>query len=128
MRRTGRLRRGDAEIYYEVLGEGPSIVFAHGLGGNHLSWWQQLAHFARTHTCVAFAHRGFLPSSAVPGNRAPDAYADDLAALIDELRLQDVALVGQSMETVAQAAEIVKGRAPKGAVNAEHWKRKALLR
>jgi hypothetical protein len=28
------------------------------------------------------------------------------------------------METVAQAGEIVKGRAPKGAVNAEHWKRK----
>jgi hypothetical protein len=25
---------------------------------------------------------------------------------------------------VAQAAEIIKGRAPKGAVNAEHWKRK----
>src|SRR5439155_19655473 len=97
MRRTGRLRRGDAEIYYEVIGDGPPIVFAHGLGGNHLSWWQQLAHFARTHTCVAFAHRGFPPSSTVPGNRAPDAYADDLAALIDELRLQDVALVGQSM-------------------------------
>jgi D-3-phosphoglycerate dehydrogenase len=30
----------------------------------------------------------------------------------------------QSMETVAQAAEIAKGRAPKGAVNAQHWKRK----
>jgi hypothetical protein len=28
------------------------------------------------------------------------------------------------METVAQAAEIVKGRVPKGAVNAEHWTRK----
>jgi D-3-phosphoglycerate dehydrogenase len=33
----------------------------------------------------------------------------------------------QSMETVAQAAEIIRGRAPKGAVNAEHWTRKALL-
>ena len=96
-RKTGRLRRGDAEIYYEVDGEGPPIVFAHGLGGNQLSWWQQLAHFAGTHTCIAFAHRGFPPSSAVPGNRAPDAYADDLAALIDELRVENVALVGQSM-------------------------------
>ena len=34
----------------------------------------------------------------------------------------------QSLETVAQAAEIVKGSAPKGAVNAEHWTRKALLK
>ena len=97
MRKTGRLRRPDAEIYYEVTGEGPPIVFAHGLGGNHLSWWQQVPHFAARHTCVAFAHRGFPPSSAVAGERAPDAYADDLAALIHELNLADVALVGQSM-------------------------------
>ena len=38
-----------------------------------------------------------MPSSAVPGATAPDAYADDLAALIDELKLQDVRLVAQSM-------------------------------
>ncbi len=80
-----------------MTGEGPPIVFAHGLGGSHLSWWQQIAHFAPRHTCVAFAHRGFPPSSNVPGDRAPDAYADDLAALISELKLGPVALVGQSM-------------------------------
>jgi 3-oxoadipate enol-lactonase len=96
-RSTGRLRRGNAEIYYEVAGEGPAIVFAHGLGGNQLSWWQQIAHFAATHTCVAFAHRGFPPSSAVPGGRAPDVFADDLAALIETLGLKQVTLVGQSM-------------------------------
>ncbi|MCD6041350.1 MAG: hypothetical protein K0R40_953 [Burkholderiales bacterium] len=92
-----KLRRNGAEIHYEVFGKGPAVVFAHGLGGNHLSWWQQLAQFAPTHTCVAFAHRGFPPSSPVPGKTAPDAYADDLAALLDELRLDSVALVAQSM-------------------------------
>ncbi|HEU4925296.1 MAG TPA: alpha/beta hydrolase [Burkholderiales bacterium] len=97
MRRTGRLRRAGADIYYEVTGQGPAIVFAHGLGGNHLSWWQQIAHFAPTRTCVVFAHRGFPPSSPVPGATAPDAYADDLAALVEELDLKDVALVAQSM-------------------------------
>ena len=97
MNRSGFLKRPDSSIYYEVMGEGPAIVFAHGLGGNQLSWWQQLAHFSARHTCVAFAHRGFTPSSAVPGAKAPDAYADDLAALIDELKLRDVRLVAQSM-------------------------------
>ncbi len=92
-----RLRRDGAEIYYEVFGKGPAVVFAHGLGGNHLSWWQQVAHFAPSRTCVVFAHRGFPPSSPVSGKTAPDAYADDLAALIEELKLNDVALVGQSM-------------------------------
>jgi pimeloyl-ACP methyl ester carboxylesterase len=97
MNRSGILRRPDCGIYYEVMGNGPAIVFAHGLGGNQLSWWQQLAHFSARHTCVAFAHRGFTPSGAVPGVKAPDAYADDLAALIDELKLRDVRLVAQSM-------------------------------
>jgi 3-oxoadipate enol-lactonase len=92
-----KLRRSGAEIHYEVFGRGPAVVFAHGLGGNHLSWWQQVAHFAPTHTCVVFAHRGFPPSSAVPGKSAPDSYADDLGALIQELKLSDVALVAQSM-------------------------------
>ena len=92
-----KLRRNGAEIHYEVFGKGPAVVFAHGLGGNHLSWWQQVAHFAPRRTCVVFAHRGFPPSSSVPGAAAPEAYADDLAALVQELDLKDVALVGQSM-------------------------------
>jgi pimeloyl-ACP methyl ester carboxylesterase len=94
MRKTGRLANG---VYFEVTGQGPAIVFAHGLGGNHLSWWQQVAHFARSHTCIVFAHRGFPPSSAAEGKSAPDAFADDLAALIDHLELKDAALVAQSM-------------------------------
>lgn len=93
----GTLKRPDCSLYYEVMGSGPPLVFAHGLGGNHLSWWQQVAHFSSRYTCVVFAHRGFTPSSPVPGATAPDAYADDLAALIAELKLKDVRLVAQSM-------------------------------
>ncbi len=95
--KTGFLERAGARIYYEVMGSGPAIVFAHGLGGNHMSWWQQVAHFAPRFTCVVFAHRGFAPSSPVAGASAPDAYADDLAALIDALKLDDIRLVAQSM-------------------------------
>lgn len=93
----GYLKRPDCSIYYETAGSGPALVFAHGLGGNHLSWWQQAAHFAARYTCVVFDHRGFNPSSATPGSQAPDAFADDLAALIEELQLREVRLVAQSM-------------------------------
>jgi 3-oxoadipate enol-lactonase len=92
-----KVRRDGVEVHYEVYGSGPAVVFAHGLGGNHLSWWQQVAHFAARFTCVVFAHRGFPPSSPVPGASAPDSYADDLAAMIQELKLEKVALVAQSM-------------------------------
>ena len=98
MNRVGFLQRPDCRIYYEVAGSGPPMVFAHGLGGNHMSWWQQVAHFASRYTCVVFSHRGFTPSSPVSGAKAPDAYVDDLAALVDELCPKgDVTLVAQSM-------------------------------
>jgi pimeloyl-ACP methyl ester carboxylesterase len=98
MQRTiGKLKRPFGNLHYEVTGRGPALVFAHGLGGNQLSWWQQVAHFAPRHTCVTFAHRGFAPSDPIAGG--PDAadYAGDLAALIDHLMFDDVRLVGQSM-------------------------------
>jgi pimeloyl-ACP methyl ester carboxylesterase len=97
MMRTGTLQRAGCSIYYEIVGRGPALIFAHGLGGNHLSWWQQVAHFAPSPACVVFAHRGFPPSGAAPGDSAPAAYADDLAALIETLELEEVRLVAQSM-------------------------------
>jgi 3-oxoadipate enol-lactonase len=96
-RRTGALERPDCRIHYEVTGEGAAIVFAHGLGGNHLSWFQQVAHFAPRFTCVTFAHRGFHPSSVIAEGPDPKDYAGDLAALIEHLKLDDVRIVAQSM-------------------------------
>ncbi len=93
----GSFDRPDCSIYYEVTGEGPAIIFAHGLGGNHLSWFQQVAHFAPKHTCVTFAHRGFLPSTMPAGGPDPAVYADDLAALVAHLGIGDHRLVAQSM-------------------------------
>jgi pimeloyl-ACP methyl ester carboxylesterase len=97
-RRVGTLERpGGVLIYYEVTGSGPPIVFAHGLGGNHMSWFQQVARFAPRFTCVTFAHRGFHPSSWLADGPDPAEYAGDLAALIDHLGFSEVRLVGQSM-------------------------------
>jgi len=96
-RTVGRLKRPFGNLYYEVCGSGPALLFAHGLGGNHLSWWQQVAHFAPRYTCVTFAHRGFAPSDPVANGVDPADYPDDLAALIDHLGFADVRLVAQSM-------------------------------
>ena len=91
------LERPDARIYYEVSGSGPGLVFAHGLGGNHMSWWQQVPLFERDYTCVTFAHRGFAPSTEDPDGPGATAFAGDLTALIDHLGFEDVRLVAQSM-------------------------------
>ena len=96
-RRRGSLERPGCRLYYEVTGQGRPLVFLHGLGGNHASWWQQVATFAAGYTCVTFAHRGFAPSSRIDGGPDPGDYADDLAALIDHLELTEVCVVAQSM-------------------------------
>jgi D-3-phosphoglycerate dehydrogenase len=74
---------------------------------------------------------GRLAGCAMDVGRAPDQMPTPrLAARADVLAtphtagLTVPAIEHQSMETVAQAAAIAKGRAPKGAVNAKHWKRK----
>ena len=74
---------------------------------------------------------GHLAGCAMDVGRAPDqmptprlAARADVIATPHAAGLTVPAIEHQSMETVAQAAEIVRGKVPKGAVNAEHWKRR----
>ncbi len=92
------LERPDgASIAFEVAGRGPALLFAHGLGGNHFSWWQQIAAFAGNYTCIAFSHRGFAPSTVPGGVPDPHDYAGDAAAILDHLGIEKAVHVGQSM-------------------------------
>ena len=83
-------------LYYEEHGKGFPVVFAHGAGGNHISWWQQVPVFARRYRCVTFDHRGW-GLSLDADDRGPAAFIPDLRALIDHLGLEEMFLVGQSM-------------------------------
>ena len=72
-----------------------------------------------------------LAGCAMDVGRAPDqmptprlAARRDVIATPHAAGLTPAAIEHQSLETVAQAGEILKGRSPKGAVNAEHWTRK----
>jgi 3-oxoadipate enol-lactonase len=85
------------EMYYEVHGEGPTVVFAHGAGGNHLSWWQQVPVFRSQYRCVSFDHRGFGQSPDVPQGPGSQAFVEDLTRLLDHLQIERVSLVAQSM-------------------------------
>ena len=47
-------------LYYEDTGgNAPALLFLHGAGGNHLSWWQQVPVFAEEYRCVTVDQRGF---------------------------------------------------------------------
>ena len=74
---------------------------------------------------------GHLAGCALDVGRAPDqmptprlAARPGVIATPHAAGLTLPAIEHQSLETVAQAAEIIKGCVPKGAVNAAHWTRK----
>ena len=78
---------------------------------------------------------GKLGGCAMDVGRDPDqmptpalAARADVVATPHTAGLTLPAIEHQSLETVAQAAEILKGRAPRGAVNADYWTRKGLLK
>ncbi len=85
------------ELYYESHGSGPAIVFAHGRGGNHMSWWQQVDRFSREFRCITFDHRGWGQSIAEYGSPLRENFAGDLTALLDYLGVEETFLVAQSM-------------------------------
>ncbi|MFQ5699416.1 MAG: alpha/beta fold hydrolase [Myxococcota bacterium] len=95
--RAGRVRSGQASIYYEIAGEGPALVLAHGAGGNRVIWYQQVPHFAKVHRVIAFDHRGFGRSQCPEPAFSPEHFPGDLLAILDAEQIERAALVCQSM-------------------------------
>ena len=83
-------------LYHASHGDGPAIVFAHGVAGNHASWYQQVPVFSKSYRVVTFDHRGF-GRSPDPEKLGRAGFVDDLASLLDELEIEKACLVGQSM-------------------------------
>ena len=80
---------GQSRLYYEEAGEGGlAVVLAHGVGGNHASWFNQVPTLSGKFRTIAFDHRGFGNSDDVEGIGA-SAYVDDLERLFDELWSND---------------------------------------
>jgi 3-oxoadipate enol-lactonase len=89
---------GGFRLYWEETGHsGPTVLFLHGAGGNHLSWWQQVPVFAEEYRCITVDQRGFGQSPDVAGGPGPTALASDAIALLDHLGIAQAALVAQSM-------------------------------
>lgn len=85
------------DIYYKDWGEGPAITFSHGWPLNADAWDGQML-FLCQHGFRVVAHdrRGHGRSSQTSRGNDMDGYADDLAAVIETLGLDDITLVGHS--------------------------------
>lgn len=84
-------------VYYEVHGDGATLVFFHGSGGNHAIWWQQIAHFRDRYQVIALDFPGFGNSQSDPETWDARFYPDAIVAVLDDAGVDRAVLVGQSL-------------------------------
>ncbi|UVM72685.1 alpha/beta fold hydrolase [Pseudomonas alvandae] len=87
------------QLYYKDWGpkDGPVVTFSHGWPLNSDSWESQMLFLAdQGYRVIAHDRRGHGRSSQPWEGNDMDHYADDLAAVINALDLNDVTLVGFS--------------------------------
>jgi non-heme chloroperoxidase len=86
-----------AEIYYKDWGAGQPVVLSHGWPLSSDAWAGQMLFLAQNgYRAIAHDRRGHGRSSQTSSGNDMDTYADDLAALIEHLDLNNVVLVGHS--------------------------------
>lgn len=91
------LQAGDARLAWQQLGEGPDVVLVHGLATNRAFWYATLAQTLRAHYRVTlFDLRGHGYSSMPATGYSASDMAQDLAAVIDGLSLDPLAVIAHS--------------------------------
>jgi pimeloyl-ACP methyl ester carboxylesterase len=87
-----------AELYWHEWGAGAPILFLNGLGCASRMWDYQMAAFAdKGFRCVGFDRRGHGRSDQPARGYDFDTFADDVAALVENLDLTDLTLIAHSM-------------------------------
>ena len=79
------------------LGEGPVVIFIHGLSGCWQNWLEQLPLFARDHRVIAVDLPGFGQSEMPAEEISISGYADAIDELMDKLDIETARIVGNSM-------------------------------
>jgi pimeloyl-ACP methyl ester carboxylesterase len=96
---SARIRTRDGvELFHREWGSGRPVLFVHAWALSSAMWSYQIADLGqRGLRCIAFDRRGHGRSDVPNGGYDLDTLADDLADVIEQLDLRDVALVGMSM-------------------------------
>ena len=88
---------GKPALAVEHGGEGPLVVFIHGIGGNRSNWREQLDAFAPKFHVAAWDARGYGDSEDYEGPLDFGDFSRDLARVLDHFGARAAHIVGLSM-------------------------------
>lgn len=91
------LRSSDAEIVYDVLGNGPPVVLLHPFPANHEFWLPILEAITSRYRVILPDLRGHGDSGVGEGPATMDKHAADLARVMDDAGVSRAPLVGVSI-------------------------------
>ena len=90
--------RDGVELFHREWGSGRPVLFVHAWALSSAMWSYQIAELGqRGCRCIGFDRRGHGRSDVPDSGYDLDSLADDLADVIEQLDLHDLALVGMSM-------------------------------
>jgi pimeloyl-ACP methyl ester carboxylesterase len=96
------LMRDGISLAYQESGSGePPFLFVHGWACDHTYFAPQVDRFSRDHRTVAVDLRGHGASDKPHQEYTIDGFADDLAWLCEELKLEKPVVIGHSMGGLA---------------------------
>ena len=85
------------QLHYEDYGHGMPVLLVHGLGSSTRDWEYQIPALTTHYRVIVIDVRGHGRSDKPQEPYSIAVFAEDVAALIEHLRLIDVHLVGISM-------------------------------
>ncbi|MFP3593349.1 alpha/beta fold hydrolase [Chryseobacterium sp. SIMBA_038] len=91
------LKLKNTDLYYEIYGEGEPLVLLHGNSGSIQEFYQQIPELSKYYKVIAVDTRG--QGKSTDSSKTDFTYkifADDVKALVDELGLKKVNIVGWS--------------------------------
>ena len=88
---------GIPRISYKELGNGPPVIFLHGIGGNHSNWYNQQSYISDNFTTIAWDARGYGDSDDYNGPLNFSDFGEDLIRLLDSRNISKAHFVGLSM-------------------------------
>jgi 3-oxoadipate enol-lactonase len=85
------------DIHHETQGEGPPIVFVHGLGGTSNVWHAQRIALSKYFRVIVYDRSGCGRSQRARDGYSVEAWVDELAGLMEYLAVPAAVVVGHSL-------------------------------